>query len=689
MRLALTACLFLACAGSASAKPPEGPSRTFEARDLFGLEVAADPQIRPDGGAVAYTRVTGDIMLDRSRRSIWLADTASGAQSPLVAGPGSHSTPRWSPDGRRLAFVSAVEGEKPQLYVRWMDTGVTARVATLINAPGEIAWSPDGRSLAFTMFEPDEGEKLGKPLQKPEGAKWAEPLEVITSVIYRGDSGGYLKPGYTHVYVVSADGGAPRQLSWGAFDDGGQLAWTPDGRFILLSGNREPGWERESLNTEVYELSVVDGTIRALTRRAGPDAEPAVSPDGTKIAYVGFDDRLLGYQNAELYVMNRDGSNPRSLTRSLDRTVGSPRWAADGRSVYVQYDDRAGTKVARAWLDGRVETAAEGLAGSGLDRPYTGGAFSVARDGTLAFTSGSAGQPADVSVARAGKARRLTRLNDDLFTGKTLGRVQPLPVTSSADGRAIDAWLVTPPNFDPSRKYPLILEIHGGPFAAYGPSFSTDYQLYAAAGYVVLYANPRGSTSYGEAFANEIHHRYPGQDYDDLISAVDAAIAKGFVDPDNLFVTGGSGGGVLTAWIVGKTDRFRAAATQKPVINWSSQVLTTDGYTGMAKYWFGKMPWEDPQAYWSRSPLSLVGNVKTPTLVVVGAEDYRTPVSESEQYYQALQLRGVPTALVKVPGASHGGIAARPSQSAAKAGAILAWFDRYRKPADGASAGGR
>ncbi len=229
-----------------------------------------------------------------------------------------------------------------------------------------------------------------------------------------------------------------------------------------------------------------------------------------------------------------------------------------------------------------------------------------------------------------------------------------------------------------NKKYPLILEIHGGPFSAYGPVFSTDYQLYAAAGYVVLYTNPRGSTSYGDEFANLIHHKYPGNDYDDLMSSVDAAIAQGFVDPDNLFVTGGSGGGVLTAWIVGKTHRFKAAASQKPVINWASLVLTTDGTAFMTKYWFGKTPWEDPQGYWARSPLSLVGSVKTPTLVVVGDQDFRTPLSDSEQYYQALQLAGVPTGLVKVPGASHGGFTARPSQSAAKASAILAWFERYR-----------
>jgi acylaminoacyl-peptidase len=261
---------------------------------------------------------------------------------------------------------------------------------------------------------------------------------------------------------------------------------------------------------------------------------------------------------------------------------------------------------------------------------------------------------------------------------KALGEVEEIWFDSSLDKKKIQGWIVKPPHFDPKKKHPLILEIHGGPYADYGGTFAAEMQFYAAAGYVVLYTNPRGSTGYGEKFAQLIHHDYPGPDYEDLMSGVDAVLQRGYVDADNLFVTGGSGGGILTAWIVGKTTRFKAAVSQKPVINWASTVLTTDIAPFMPKYWFGKLPWEDPNAYWQRSPLSLVGNVKTPTLVLVGDHDFRTPLSDSEQYYQALQLAGVPTGLVKVPGASHGGLTSRPSQSAAKASAILAWFDRYR-----------
>jgi dipeptidyl aminopeptidase/acylaminoacyl peptidase len=676
--LSTIATLFAATALAAptAAAPATGPSRYFTGSDLFSLEIATDPEISPDGKTIAYVRESNDIMTDKARRTIWLVDVATGAQRPLLAGSGSYFSPRWSPDGARLAYVAA-EGASPQLYVRWMASGESARITGLPDSPGALAWSPDGRRIAYTMFVPDEGPTLGKSPPKPEGAKWAEPLEIIDAVTYRADGAGYLKPGYDQLFWVPADGGGSAQLTFGATNAGGPVSWTPDGRSILFSANLSKNWEREPVNSEVYRMSIDGGAPVALTSRDGPDAAPTVSPDGKHIAYIGYDDKKLGYQNTQLSVMNLDGSGNRVLTAGLDRSVGSPVWSADSRSVYVLVEDRGTNKVQRVGLDGSIRDVATGLTGGELDRPYAGGDYSVSKNGTVALTAGDPLHPSDIGIAANGEIRRLTQLNETLG-GKAMAQVQKLPVTSAYDQQPIDAWMVTPPDFDPAKKYPLILEIHGGPFSAYGPSFSTDDQLYAADGYIVLYTNPRGSTSYGEAFANQIDKAYPGHDYDDLMSAVDAAIATGHVDPNNLFVTGGSGGGVLTAWIVGKTDRFRAAATQKPVINWASFSLTSDGAAYYSPYWFAKKPWEDPTGYWARSPLSLVGNVKTPTLVVVGSEDYRTPDSEAEQYYEALQLRGIPTAFVKVPGASHGGIASRPSQAAAKASAILAWFDRYR-----------
>jgi dipeptidyl aminopeptidase/acylaminoacyl peptidase len=669
--------LATALAAPVHAAPATAPTRYLTGADLFNLEWASDPRISPDGRTIAYVRQSNDIMTDNARHSIWLIDVATGQQRPLLAGQGSYSSPRWSPDGTRLAYVAA-EGGSPQLYVRWMGSGESARVTGLPSSPGGIAWSPDGRRLAYSMLVPDEPMRLGKAPDKPEGAKWADPLEVIDKVTYRFDAAGYLKAGYRQIFWVPADGGAPTQLTFGATNAGGELSWTPDNRSILFSADLSPNWQREPLQSEIYRISIDGGSPVALTSRDGPDNSPMVSPDGRQIAWVGFDDKHLGYQDVRLNVMNLDGSGKRVLTAGLDRSVGNPVWAGDSRSIYVQVEDQGVNKVERIGLDGSIREIASNMGDGELDRPYAGGDFSVSKNGIVALTSGDPLHPNQIAVASGAGVRRLTRLSSSLLDSKALAQVQKLPVSSEYDHRPIDAWMVTPPDFDPARKYPMILEIHGGPYAAYGPQFSTDDQLYAAQGYVVVYSNPRGSTSYGEDFANQIEKAYPGHDYDDLMSVVDAAIATGHVDQGNLFVTGGSGGGVLTAWIVGKTDRFRAAATQKPVIDWASWGLTADIAGFSSPYWFAKRPWEDPMGYWQRSPLSLVGNVKTPTIVVVGSEDYRTPDSEAEQYYEALQLRGIPTALVKVPGASHETFTDRPSQSAAKASAILTWFDKYR-----------
>ncbi len=675
--LTLMVWLVPAPASPAAAQAAEEPSRTFQGRDLFGLRTASDPQVSPDGRAIAYVRVTQDIMTDKAQSSIWLVDPVSGVQRPLVVNEAENTHPRWSPDGSRLAYVvSGAHGA--QIYVRWIAAGTSAKVANLEESPSDMAWSPDGKTLAFCMLTLDKNAPLGSPMVPPAGASWAEPLKVIERITYRRDGTGYLKSGYRHLFVVSADGGQPRQLSFGKFEEAGRIAFMPDGKHLLYTTNRAANWERDPQEKDIYEIAVADGAITRLTDRIGPDTSPAPSPDGSKIAYVGFDQRHRGYENVRLYVMDSAGTNPHVITGGLDRSVGSPAWAADGKSIYVDYTDRGVAKVARVGLDGHMTTVATGLTGVELDRPYAGGQWSVSKNGMIAFTLGDTSTPPELAVSRGGTIQQLTHLNADLFADKTLAKVAVLPVTSSFDTQPIDAWIVTPPDFDRSKKYPLILEIHGGPLAAYGPAFATDIQLYAAAGYVVVYANPRGSTSYGEAFANTIDRDYPSHDFDDLMSVVDASIATGFVDSARLYVTGGSGGGVLSTWIVGKTDRFKAAAAQKPAVNWTSEILLSGTYTEMATSWFAKLPWEDPQTYWAHSPLSLVGSVKTPTLLLVGEEDYTTPPPESEQFFAALQLREVPTALVRIPGASHNGLADRPSQSVARVQAILAWFDRYR-----------
>ena len=646
--------------------------------DIFEMEVADDPRISPDGERVVYVRRGFDIMTDRSRTALWVVGTDGSNHRAITDGSGAVSSPRWSPNGNRLLYVASDDGAN-QLFVRWMDTGQTAELTNVTESPGNIAWSPDGEWIALTMFVPEPAPAFAKMPPRPEGAEWTAPPRVISKLRYRADGRGYLPDGHTHIFVLPADGGTPRQLTSGPYDHGGGLSWSPDSRSIVFSANRgAPDFDVRDSN--VFEVSVESGELSQLTERFGPDGGPVVSPDGSRIAYTGFDDRHQGYQVTRLYVMNRGGSGSRRVG-ALDRDAGGLNWAADGQSLFIQYDDQGTTRVARITLNGDVTDLAADVGGVALGRPYGGGSYTVARDGRFAFTVNSPMRPADVAIGgRGAEPRRITDLNEDLLAHKKLAEVEEIWWESSHDGRPVHGWIARPPDFDPSRKYPLVLEIHGGPFANYGPRFAAEVQLYAAAGYVVFYTNPRGSTSYGEEFGNLIHHAYPGYDYDDLMSGVDAVIERGYIDEGNLMVTGGSGGGVLTAWIIGKTGRFRAAVSQKPVIDWISFSLTSDGYASYYQYWFPAPVWEDGmlEHYWARSPLSLVGNVTTPTMLITGEQDLRTPMSETEQFYQALQIRKVPTQMVRVNDSYHGIASSSPSNLIAKVANILEWFERYR-----------
>jgi acylaminoacyl-peptidase len=645
--------------------------------DVFGLEWATDPQISPSGDAVVYVRNFFDVMTDGRRSNLWLVSADRRIHRPLTSGTSGNGSPRWSPDGGRLAWVSSQDGSS-QLWLRWMDTGEEARITNLTGSPGNLTWSPDGTHIAFTMFVPGADAPSfasGMPAP-PEGASWAPGAIVIEDVQYRSDGrDGFVEEGNTHLFVVPAEGGTPRQLTFGPYDHSA-AAWMPDGRALVVTANRRDDAEYEGRDSDLYRVELDSGAMKRLTDRYGPDGGATVSPDGRRIAWVGYDDRYQGYQLTRLYVMNSDGSGKREIETGLDRSVESVVWSGDSRSLLIQYTTEGDGRVARVSLDGEVEVVAENLGGTSLGRPYSGGSFSANADGDVAYTLSSPDFPAEIAIVRDGRLDRLTTLNEDLLGHKTLGRTEELWWESSHDGRRVQGWVVRPPDFDPERKYPLVLEIHGGPFASYGPHFAAEIQLYAAAGNVVLYTNPRGSTSYGEEFGNLIHHAYPGNDYYDLMSGVDAVLEMGFVDEDRMYITGGSGGGVLTAWTVGMTDRFAAAAVQKPVINWASFVLHADAVATFSRYWFPALPWEDPEHYWNRSPLSLVGNVTTPTMLVTGEADYRTPMSESEQYYGALKLERVPSALVRIPEASHG-IANRPSQLLAKIAHILGWFEEY------------
>ncbi|WP_372762461.1 prolyl oligopeptidase family serine peptidase [Pseudoalteromonas sp.] len=652
-------------------------NNTLQLEDVFTLEYANQLDITKDGKTVYFVRNRMDIKTDRKIGNIWTVDYKTRHMQPLTSGVHMDYSPKLSPDGSRLAFISNRDGSQ-QIYMKWLKTGAVSKISNLTNTPKALKWSPDAKQLVFTMFVPTAATAPISLPGKPEGASWAEPANYIDDVYYRADGAGYSKKGFDQLFLIDANGGNAKQLTFDEFNNGGEVSFSKDKKALYFSANRHENYLLKPTNTEIYKLNLTTLAITAVTDRNGPDQRPTVSPNGRYLAYVGYDDKQTNYENSQLYLHDLSSGKTRSLTADLDRSVANITWSGNSKGIYFSYADQGKTVLAYQPRSGKRKVITEQIGSVSFGRPYSGGDFTVSEDNDIAFTLADTQRPADVAAIKRGKAQRLTSLNDNALGHKQLARVEELWLKSSHDQLPIQAWVAYPPGFDSSKKYPLILEIHGGPVANYGPHFSAEVQLFAAKGNVVLYMNPRGSDSYGKEFAQTIHHNYPSNDFDDLMTGVDALIAKGFIDESKLFVTGGSGGGVLTAWIIGHTDRFAAAVVAKPVINWISFVLTADYYPFFADYWFPGKPWDHIEHYMQRSPISYVGKVKTPTMLLTGEADYRTPISETEQFYQALKLQGVDTAMVRIPDASHG-ITSRPSNLMTKVAYIQWWFDKHSK----------
>ena len=673
--------LILACAFGASvttvnaqdAIDKENNKHLFQSEDIFNLEYVSEARVSPNGKEVAFVRRSNDIMTDSTRSNIWLASVDGKTHRPLLSSKKNYYSPRWSPDGTRLAYLSNEEG-KPQLYIRWMDTGQTALVTNVTSSLNNITWSPDGKSIAFTMsVDADEKPLKVEMPKKPKGAKWSEKFQYITKARYQADGRGVLEPAYTHIFIVPADGGTARQLTSGNYHHNGSFSFTPDGDRIYFSANRSENWEYEPVEADIFTVDM-QGNIEQITQFAGAETSPVVSPDGMRVAYSRRSDEKVMYKNTYLYVMNADGSAHKNLTQDIDNSVSNAIWK-DNKNLYFQQSVRGLAQVDVVSLSGKVKNIAKGLGGTTLGRPYVFANYHAA-DGVVAYTKGRTDRPADLFVT-ARKTKQLTQLNEDVLGHKTLGEVKEIVYKSAIDGEEIQGWYILPPNYDSSKKYPLILEIHGGPNLAYGPVFTAELQRMAAEGYVVFYDNHRGSTGYGERFALLLQGKYSSEyDFSDHMSGIDALIEKGIVDEEQLYITGGSAGGIASAYAIGLTNRFNAAVVAKPVINWLSKVLTADSGLYQIPFQFPGKPWDNVEHYWKRSPLSLVGNVTTPTMLITGVDDKRTPMSETEQFYQALKLQKVDTVLVKVPGSSHG-IAAKPSRMIGKVENILAWFKKY------------
>lgn len=651
------------------ALPPQDPPRLLDKETFFEMESVSHPAISPDGRHVVFTRTWVDKMKDEYASNLWIVDIEGRRPRELTSGSWRDSDPVWSPDGTRIAFISDRDGSS-QLHILWIDTREVAQLTRFERPPSEVAWSPDGRRIAFSMFVPKKESLLEVKLpEAPKGAARAKPPVIVDRLTWARDGRGYLPPGHTHLFTLDAAlGGTPRQVTRGDYDHQSP-AWSVDGRMLYFSAIRKPDAEYLKGDSEIYTVDLDSLEVRALTDRHGPDRGPVVSPDGRWIAYTGFDDRSYTSHISSVYVMDAQGGQKRELAGALASSPSNLTWAADGSGVYFSLGERGRTHLYFAPLKGALRTI--------CDAPQMLLGWSLSKEGRVAAVRSTFKEPGTLvtfPVSNARDARTLVDVNADVLNGIALSDGEELWFESK-DGLKVQGWLLKPVNFDPAKKYPLVLWIHGGPWSMYNVGFNWAWQNFAASNYAILYTNPRGSTGYGQDFVNGIQYAYPGKDYDDLMAGVDAALAKGWIDEKNLFVCGGSGGGVLTAWIVGQTDRFAAACVMRPVINWYSFVGTTDGPSWY--YQFRTFPWEDPREHIERSPLSKVGNVTTPTLVMTGEADLRTPISEAEQYYRALKMQKKETLLIRVPDEYHGW--RRPSHQLLQQLYLLAWFERYRR----------
>jgi dipeptidyl aminopeptidase/acylaminoacyl peptidase len=648
----------------------------------FDLERVINAQISPDGARIVYGRQQANKIEDRWDSSLWIMN-ADGSQNRFLT---KGAAARWSRDGKRILYIADGEPRGPQIFVRWIDAeGAATQVTHATDKLSDARWSPDGKWIAFCMFVPDKDTwKISMPAA-PEGAHWTAAPRVVESLHYRQDQVGFLQDGHAQVFVVSADGGAPRQITGETWSAGAgelrgavSLEWTPDSKYIIFEGDRAAQADLHYQTSELLVADVNSGAIRELVATPGSWARPTISPDGKTVAFTGYPHSEKTHTVSDLYVIPLQGGEMKKISGDYDRDPIDLHWSSDSAGLYFDAEDH-----------GSRNTQFAAVAGGGVKAVTTGVHVltmdSASSDLVAAGTVTDPDNPPDVvryNLRHPGDMKKLTNVNAGLLNGMQLAKTEEINFTSSG-GAKVQGWLVKPPEFDANKKYPLILEIHGGPFSMYSVAFNYMFQNFAANDFVVLYVNPRGSTGYGSGFSGGIDHNYPGPDYDDLMAGVDATVAKGFVDTTHMTVSGCSGGGVLSSWVIGHTDRFAAAAVRCPVIDWLSMTGNTD--IPLFTYSFFPKPfWEDPTPWLAHSSVMSVGKVTTPTLLMTGVLDRRTPMPQTEEYYAALKVRGVPVRLLQFEGEYHG-TGSKPSNFIRTQLYMMSWFKRYARTADGKS----
>jgi dipeptidyl aminopeptidase/acylaminoacyl peptidase len=672
--------------------------RPITETDLYAFQWAGSPQISPDGSKIAYTLVKVNAKHDNYETALWITPATGGQARQLTSGP--HDTAqRWSPDGKTLAFLRATEKdgkpEPPQIYLLPMEGGEARPLTEMPKGASNPVWSPDGRSLVFNSTT------LAKDFEKKkDDAPPESDVRVITRAEYRENGEGYVDPERpSHIWIVdvrSAPAGPAkaRQVTTGDFSEG-EITWASDGSKLYFTSDRVKESYYEPPTGAIYEVSAAGGEIRKVAGVGGGIRALALSPDGRRLAFVGEISGGNGvvqrsYSQPDLFVTSTEiGSVPKNLTANYDFDIADgvggdqapprgggeskPFWSADGRSIFVSAAEEGRVNIERIASDtGQVQALTKG------DHALL--SYSATPDGSkMALLVSTPTNIGDVFMADclSGEMKQVTHLNADLFAKLNLTEPETIWY-KSFDGRRVQAWVQRPPNFEAGKKYPLILDIHGGPHSAYGYVFDHEFQCMAAKGYVVLYPNPRGSTSYGQEFGNIIQYAYPGDDFKDLMAGVDELIARGWVDPDKLGVTGGSGGGVLTNWVIGHTDRFKAAVSQRSIADWAGFWYTAD-FAQFTPFWFRGAPWEQEADFKARSPITYIQNVHTPLMLIEGESDFRTPPADGgEQMFRSLKYLKRTVVMVRFPGESHElSRSGKPVHRVERLEHIVAWFDKY------------
>jgi len=703
-RIFVTLTLILVTALVIPASYRAAEKRMITEADLFKFVWAADPQISPDASRIVFVRVWVNQKSDRYDSALWTVPTNGGAARQLTSGP-RDASPRWSPDGKTLAFIRSAEKEgrpqPPQIYLLSLEGGEARPLIDVTRGAGGFEWSPDGKTIAFSST--DDGKKEQEkpnpenPEPKEKTPEHVSDVRVISKAVYRANGGGYLNPKvHAHIWTISVpnsttDQPKPKQITKGNFDEG-NLSWSPDGSRVYFVARRVAEPYYESAHTDLYSIATDGSDERKILSFDGGMRDYTFSNDGKRIAFGGTAGHqpVQSYTQPDLFVANNEaGATAKNLTAAYDFDIGggiggdqrAPRggspggaiWSKDDRSIYINVAEHGSANLKRIdAASGKVEAL---TTGNHEIQSYSA-TPDVSKMAVLISTSTNIGDVFLLDVP-SGKLTQLTRINDELFSQLNITEHEEIWYTSF-DGKKIQAWIQKPPNFDPSKKYPFILEIHGGPHGAYGNTFTHEFQWMAAKGYVVLYTNPRGSTSYGQDFGNIIQYNYPGDDYKDLMAGVDEVVKRGYIDTKKLGVTGGSGGGVLTNWTVGHTNRFAAAVSQRSIADWAGFWYTADFWLFMPT-WFRAAPWEDPKDFTARSPITYVKNVTTPMMFIEGEADYRTPPADGgEIMFRALKYRKIPTVMVRFPNESHElSRSGAPWHRVERLQHIVNWFDKY------------